>query len=268
MKSYLIDHKDENKRLNFQNTIDVYNLDQELNFFPLKKTDLILDAGCGNGNVVEKLMEKGHTTIHGADFSDDRIQQASERFKGHKNINFFQRSLNKTEFNESTYDVILCRYVYEHVTNAKEILEELHRILKPKGHICIINFDNIFFGFHTKNDFFNNQLKALREKLPQDFKIARKLPQMLNACHFENVEWEARTYFFKGERLKLEMENTRMRLEQGRNHLSKYFNNLNEYDTFAMTYLDEMKDECNVLSTSKYLIKASKESKNSKLKLV
>jgi hypothetical protein len=56
----------------------------------------------------------------------------------------------------------------------------------------------------------------------------------------------------------MEMENNKMRLDQGRTHLSKYFKDLSEYDQFAHTYIEEMKDDCNVLSVAKFLIKAHK----------
>ena len=258
MKDYLIDHLDEDKRLNFQNTIDVYNLDRELDFFNFNKKDHVLDAGCGNGNVLEKLNMKGISNIHGIDLSDDRVRQAKERFKSEKNINIMMRPLEQTGFAEASYDKVLCRYIFEHVLCPKNVLTELHRILKPGGSLYIINFDDIFFNFHTKNDAFNKQLDVFQNKIPQDLKIGRKIPQLLKNNNFKNIEWHAETYFFKGERLNLERENSCMRLEQGRKNLSKFFDTLEEYDAFAKTYLEEMHDDCNVLSMTKYLIKATR----------
>ena len=137
MKDYLIDHLDEDKRLNFQNTIDVYNLDRELDFFNFNKKDHVLDAGCGNGNVLEKLNMKGISNIHGIDLSDDRVRQAKERFKSEKNINIMMRPLEQTGFAEASYDKVLCRYIFEHVLCPKNVLTELHRILKPGGSLYI-----------------------------------------------------------------------------------------------------------------------------------
>ena len=258
MKNYLIDHADENRRLDFQNKIDVYNLDNELSYFEWDKNSTILDAGCGNGNVVEKLLNKGLTNIHGVDFSADRIQQITDRFKEHKNLKFFQQELHQTGFAENSYDQIICRYVFEHVTNPEEIVNEFYRVLKPNGSIGIINFDDIFFNFYTKNETFNKQLKELKSKVPQDFEIARKIPQILKQGGFKQIVWDAESYFFKGTRLEMEMENNRMRLSQGRPHLSKYFKDVEEYDKFAKTYIEEMKDENNVMSVAKYMIKAIK----------
>jgi ubiquinone/menaquinone biosynthesis C-methylase UbiE len=267
MKNYLIDNKNENKRLNFQNTIDVYDLARELEFFNFNDIKLILDAGCGNGNVTEKLLEKGIAAIHAMDLSDERVQQTTERFSSHKNINVFKGALEKTGLKDSTYDGVIARYIFEHVVDPKLILMELNRILKPNAQLFIINFDDLFFNFHTKNELLNQQLRNLHESIPQDFKIGRKLPQMLKECNFDHVVWEAETFFFKGDRLALERENSRMRLEQGREHMSKYFNSLSDYDAFAKSYLSEMKDECNVLSMTKYLIKACKEDSKKVIKL-
>ena len=258
MKNYLIEHADENLRLDFQNKIDVYNLDKELAYFQWDKNELILDAGCGTGNVINNLLALGMTRIHGIDFSEDRIKYASERFNKYEEVKLFNNSLDNTQLENNSYDKILCRYIYEHIPNPIAVIQELHRVLRPQGLIYIINFDDIFFNFYTKNEEFNEQLKTLKAKVPQDFGIAKKLPQILKKCGFTNIEWEAEAFFFKGKRLEMEMENNRMRLEQGKGHLSTYFASEAEYLSFAKTYIEEMKDDCNVLSTTKYLIKAAK----------
>lgn len=211
-------------------------------------------------------MSKGIQTIHGADLSEQRVSEAQKRFETHPGIKIFQCSLDKTGLKENFYDDIICRYIFEHVTNPKEILTEMFRILKPKGFIHVINFDDIFFNFHTKNEKLNQQLKNLKNKLPQDFEIGRKLPLYLSATGFVGIHWDAQTYFFKDERMMLEIENSRMRLEQGREHLSRYFPSLASYDTFAKNYLEEMKDPLNVMSTSKFQIRASKKAPGTILK--
>lgn len=258
MKNYLIDSPQEKDRLNYQNKIDVYSLGQELRFIYPEKGLHYLDAGCGNGNVIEALLQLGVNKIHGIDLSSDRITEAKKRFKDFSDVTFFERSLDHTELPDSTYDRVICRYIFEHVTNVKEILWELQRVLKPHGKMHIINLDDVFFGFHTKNERFNNELKNLKANLPQDFEIGRKLPQMLSALGMKDIQWEAQTYFFQNERMEMEIENARMRLEQARAHLSSYFTSLLAYDQFAEMYLEEMHDPNNVMWTTKYMITATR----------
>ena len=267
MKNYLIDSPQENDRLNYQNKIDVYSLSKEMRFISPHKDQHFLDAGCGNGNVTDALLQNGVTKLTGVDYSEDRIKEDTERFKNFSDVHFHTRSLDNTGFETNTFDRIVCRYIFEHVTNAKEILTELHRVLKVDGSIAIINFDNIFFDFYTKNESFNNSLSALKAKLPQDFEVGRKLPQYLSQIGFKNVQWEAEKLYFQGERLEMEIHNSRMRLEQARGHLGKYFDSLADYDSFAKTYLDEMKDPNNVLGWAKFLVKGTKSSTGKVLNL-
>ncbi|MGZ3789411.1 MAG: class I SAM-dependent methyltransferase [Bacteriovorax sp.] len=256
MKNYLIEGKAEIERLKFQNEIDVYDINKEADYFKWNTSDVVLDAGCGSGNLIKKLLEKKITSIHGLDMSEDRVKYSMERFKDFHNVKISQGTLENTNLEKKYYDKIICRYIFEHVVNPLSILTELKGLLKSEGSLYIINFDDIFFGFHTKNSKLNDQLKDLKSKLQQDFEIGRKLPQFLKQIGFDKIEWEAETFFFKKKRMTLEKKNTQMRLIQGREHLSKYFKSKEEYDLFAMAYLNEMKDSNNVLFTTKYLIKA------------
>lgn len=258
MKDYIIESYKEAERLDFQNKIDVYNLDEELKSFKWSPQQSVLDAGCGHGNLIEKLMNLGLKNLHGLDISEKRLELAKKRFLTEPLVNFFQASLDNTGLPDCRYDVVICRYIFEHLTNTDEVLKELSRVTKQNGSIYIINFDDVFFNFYTKNETFNRQLKTLKGKLAQDFEIGRKLPQKLQQLGFNHVQWEAQTYFFQNERLKLEYQNTQMRLEQARPMLSKFFNSTEEYNAFAETYLNEMRDSCNVLSSTKFLITAKK----------
>ena len=258
MKNYLIDGKNESERLNFQNKMDICDLDLELNHYKWNRDHRVLDAGCGNGNLVEKLIQKEVKHIDGIDFSDDRIADAKKRFSHLSNVRFFQGSLEETNLEAASYDTVVCRYIYEHLTTPALVLKELNRLLKPDGTINIINFDDMVFNFHTKNEAFNKELKKAKSRIPQDLEIGRKLPQLLKQNGYDRVEWEAVTYFFQGERLELEKTNSKMRFEQGRENLSRYFDSMKDYEVFVDNYMNELNDDCNVLSSSKFLIKARK----------
>jgi 2-polyprenyl-3-methyl-5-hydroxy-6-metoxy-1,4-benzoquinol methylase len=107
MKNYLIEGKSEVERLNFQNKIDVYDINKEINHFKWTASDLVLDAGCGSGNVIEKLLEKKVAAIHGIDMSTDRVEHTEERFKKYKNVKITQGSLENTHLEKDNYDKII-----------------------------------------------------------------------------------------------------------------------------------------------------------------
>ncbi len=258
MKNYLIDGKSESERLNFQNKMDICNLDEELAHFNWSTNLHVLDAGCGNGNVIEKLLEKRISQITGIDFSEDRIADAKKRFSSQSNVSLYAAPLENTQLKAEQFDVIICRYIYEHVFRPELVLKEMYRLLKPGGMIYIINFDDTVLNFYTKNPELNKALKDLKTNIPTDIEVGRKLPQFLKQNGFQSIDWDAKTYFFQGERLEMEKINSRMRFEQGRDTLSKFFHSLEEYDQFVEMYAKELEDECNVLSSHKFLIQAKK----------
>jgi len=257
MKKYLLENSNESERLNFQNKIDAYDIKKELAEFEFSPNDKVLDAGCGNGNLIEELLKLHALKIHGIDMSEDRVIKSKERFKDFANVEIFKGALEKTNLSKCYYDKICCRYIFEHVTNPIEILRALRELLVDRGNLYIVNMDQVFFGFYTKNEKFNQDLKKLQASLPQDYEIGRKLPQMLVQAGFKNVNWKAETFFFQGENLKLERQNTEMRLIQLKDYLSSKFESEEHYEDFAGTYLEEMNDPNNVLQLSKFIIKGA-----------
>lgn len=116
---------------NFLNFLDEY-------LTPLLKThgnDLnVLDVGCGNGDLADHLIKCG-TQVTGIDFSGEAIRQCNERFNSGK---FFEHDLSEDmPFEESTFDLIWCSEVLEHLYAPRKALEETHRVLKPEGVLLV-----------------------------------------------------------------------------------------------------------------------------------
>jgi ubiquinone/menaquinone biosynthesis C-methylase UbiE len=256
MKKYSLENDNESERLNFQNKIMAYDIKKEVSELEFNINDKVLDAGCGNGNLIEELLKVKNLNIHGIDMSEDRVVKSKERFKEYSNVEIFKGSLENTNLPRNYYDKICCRYIFEHVTNPTEILKELKILLKKEGVLYVVNMDQVFFGFYTKNDKLNNDLKMLQNSLPQDYEIGRKLPQLLAQTGFKNIDWKAETFYFQGESLALERKNSEMRLTQLRDYLASKFESIDHYDEFSRCYLSEMDDPNNVMFMSKYIIKA------------
>ena len=83
----------------------------------------ILDAGCGQGLLVEEFRKKGYD-IQGIDafYSSELVRQDD---------------ILKNGFADNTFDVILCLDVIEHFefSEQEKLVNELTRILKPTGKI-------------------------------------------------------------------------------------------------------------------------------------
>jgi 2-polyprenyl-3-methyl-5-hydroxy-6-metoxy-1,4-benzoquinol methylase len=83
----------------------------------------ILDAGCGQGLLVKKFRERGHNIIGLDAFYENEFVK-----KG---------NILNSNFLDNTFDLILCLDVIEHsqLNQQEDLIKELKRILKPKGHL-------------------------------------------------------------------------------------------------------------------------------------
>lgn len=90
----------------------------------------ILDYGCGDARMTERLIEDGfHVT--GLDISPSVIERNAKRFP---DVNWVLiRPGELTPFPRGSFDVVLCSEVIEHVYDANFLLAELQRIIRSRG---------------------------------------------------------------------------------------------------------------------------------------
>jgi len=114
------------------------------NLLPPDK-ERLLDVGCGDGDFIFMANAK-FKECYGIDVSSLRIECAKERSKeilGGDNIHFSNYDADEgIPFNNSFFDVVTCVAVLEHVFNPPNVLDEIHRVLKP-GCIFIVQVPNI-----------------------------------------------------------------------------------------------------------------------------
>jgi len=100
----------------------------------LNKDLKILDAGCGTGKLIERLLAYGK--VAGFDYSEEALKFCRQR--GLSNIT--QQDLNQWSAKEASYDVItsIDVLVCGAVLDDKAVLKEFFKALKPGG-ILILN---------------------------------------------------------------------------------------------------------------------------------
>jgi len=81
-----------------------------------------LNAGCGSRDISSILRRFGATEVINYDIESE-IPGA------------FIGSLERTPFDDNSFDAIICNAVLEHVPNVHRVMGELSRILKPGGHL-------------------------------------------------------------------------------------------------------------------------------------
>jgi SAM-dependent methyltransferase len=102
----------------------------------------ILDAGCGRGELISLLHRRGFSEVQGVDFSADAISLAAHNFPGLKSRLRRGSLLDRSLYDEATFDFIFMTDVVEHI--AKEDLPlaiaNARFWLKPGGSLLIHTF--------------------------------------------------------------------------------------------------------------------------------
>ncbi len=83
-----------------------------------------LDAGCGRNGLIEEF--KGG---YGLAVGVDRREEGSGKF--------VRADLSCLPFKESRFDFITCKWVVEHLAYPQKVIDELRRVLVPRGRLLI-----------------------------------------------------------------------------------------------------------------------------------
>jgi SAM-dependent methyltransferase len=94
----------------------------------IRSDSSILDIGSGAGSLLLNLRNKGFKNITGSDIfiNDDIIYD--------DHLKIFKKSIYDLE---GQFDFIMLNHAFEHMPNQKEVLQNLHRLIKP-GHTVMI----------------------------------------------------------------------------------------------------------------------------------
>ena len=98
----------------------------------------LLDIGCGDGLFLSacdaelSLSERGWK-LSGIDYSETQIAHARRRPYEFARCNVEEG----LPFADSSYDVIFCGELIEHLYNPDAFVEECHRVIVPRGHLII-----------------------------------------------------------------------------------------------------------------------------------
>lgn len=110
---------------------------------------LMLDAGCGNGNILMHALNsfsKININYVGLDFSREMLKKAVARVKEKSKVSFFQGSITNLPFKDNAFDHVLSSGVITYLgyrDEAEKPINEFYRVLKPEG-ILLIDFFNRF----------------------------------------------------------------------------------------------------------------------------
>lgn len=110
-----------------------------ISLLPLKKGLSFLDIGCGTGWAVCYVASLVHGSgkFYGVDISSKMIEKAKERSSNYENTYFCKANAEILPFENDVFDLIVCTNSFHHYLNPSLALDEIYRVLKSGGRICI-----------------------------------------------------------------------------------------------------------------------------------
>jgi ubiquinone/menaquinone biosynthesis C-methylase UbiE len=107
----------------------------------LRKKDVALDAGCGNGYSTNQYAKRVRQ-IMGIDYIPEFITEAKRLYgKKRKNLKFAEGNILDIDFPDHAFDVVLCERTLinlAHWTEQKQGLSEMRRVLKKNGLLILV----------------------------------------------------------------------------------------------------------------------------------
>lgn len=107
----------------------------------------VLDLACGTADMMIEIDKKdADIKLIGGDFSYNMLHIGKEKFtKGMFSVS----DAHKLPFKDESFDRILIAFGFRNVTDKPVGLKEMHRVLKPGGKACILEFsqpEGFFFS--------------------------------------------------------------------------------------------------------------------------
>lgn len=112
----------------------------------LKKTDRVLDIGCGP-TVPARLLKKGKIT--GIEPLADKLKISGKKYL--PGVEIICGQAEKMPFGSHSFKLAICRNVIDHTQKPKKIIEEVKRILKKDGYFFLVSYTYSPFITWVKN---------------------------------------------------------------------------------------------------------------------
>ena len=108
--------------------------------FPLALRETVVDVGCGTGNLVQALLAhlgpEGH--VLAVDISPGMLAVARRKIQDPR-VTWYQGDTGCLPTAGASCDRVFCLSVWPHLADARTVLHEFHRVLRPGGRLHILH---------------------------------------------------------------------------------------------------------------------------------
>lgn len=137
------------KKYDFFNDIITFGLHRYWKKVVVKKTGLnnnkiCLDLCCGTGDISHEIIRQyPNCKVTGLDFSKQMLKIANSKKINNSKINFLLGDAMNIPFPDKYFDAVTMGYGLRNVSNINICLEEIFRVLKPKGILVCLDLGKV-----------------------------------------------------------------------------------------------------------------------------
>jgi ubiquinone/menaquinone biosynthesis C-methylase UbiE len=164
----------------------------------LKPSMNVLDVACGPGfTACELARAVGNGAVTGVDISEELIFTAQQAKASEKvaNVSFRTGNIYELDLPENAFDFVYARFVFQHLEKPQLALENILRVLKPGGILCILDVDDNWTSFSPESDAFVKFIRkagAGQKRKGGNRLIGSQLFGLLSEAGFKNVSTKIR----------------------------------------------------------------------------
>lgn len=120
--------------------LDNLKLDKLIQKIDFRKSDRVLDVGCGTGVLVPfiKLQIGDSGSIIALDFSSEMIQRAADKYQHLKGIRFQVCDIMEYQ-HKNEFEKIVCLNFFPHVQDKIGFIKKMRTMLSDKGYLVIMH---------------------------------------------------------------------------------------------------------------------------------
>lgn len=141
-----------------------------------------LDIGCGTGNYMAALTQKG-LQFTGVEPSDVMLEQAIEKYPA---LNFIKGTAEALPFDDELFNGVNATFTIHHWTDHLKGLQEIYRVLKPGSRLVLLSFTPEQLLNYWLCKYFPDTMQRSSEVVPP----MDSMVELFQQAGFQNIETE------------------------------------------------------------------------------
>ena len=158
--------------------------------------DRVADVGCGPGFYVADVLDRvgAEGEVFAIDVSPAMLAMTTRRVEGRANARVLEGEATRIPLPDAAVDRALSVQVFEYVPDTAAGLAELHRVLRPGGHLVLWDIDWTTVTWHSTDQARMDRVLAAWDRHLTHPALPRRLGASLRAAGFGDVRSEGHVF--------------------------------------------------------------------------